>query len=99
MDWSLPGSSVHGTFPERILKLLDNVYPRGSISQTQELNPHLLCQMDSSPLATWKAKVHAQLYPRKCFKKSEEKYLKLHDCFKTYISSRSTVHQKNKNKD
>ena len=30
MAWDLPGSSVHGTFPARILKQAVNVYSRGS---------------------------------------------------------------------
>ena len=41
MDYSSPGSSVHGIFQARILEWVAISFPRG-ISPTQGLNPHLL---------------------------------------------------------
>ena len=50
-DYSLPGSSVHGTSQERILEWVAISFSRGS-SQTQGLNPHLLrWQAHSLPLS------------------------------------------------
>ena len=50
VNCSPPGSSVHGIFQARILKLVAISHSRGS-SQTQELNPYLLhWQAGSLPL-------------------------------------------------
>ena len=54
MDWSLLGSSVHGTLQARILEWIALPSSKGS-SPTEESNPHLLClppwQAGSLPLA------------------------------------------------
>ena len=65
MNCSLPGSSVHGIFPARILKWIAIFYSR-AIFPTQGLNSCLLCllhwQADSLPLRHLGSPCHLYTY-------------------------------------
>ena len=59
MDYSLPGSSVHGILQARILEWVATSSSRG-IFPIQELSPHLLCilhwRVGFTTSTTWEAR-------------------------------------------